>query len=75
MVRLSESGIDGLLHISQISQAFVNNVSNVFAVGDELRCVVIKLDPDDGSVSLSTKRLEQRAGDMLRANRTAVAAS
>lgn len=66
VVSLEESGLDGLLHISQISQAYVRNVSAVFSVGDAVRCVVIKFDAKDGSISLSTKRLEQRPGDMLR---------
>lgn len=74
VVRLEEGGLDGLLHISQISQAYVRDVSAVFSVGDAVRCVVLKLDAVDGSVSLSTKRLEQRAGDMLRNNRTAAPA-
>jgi len=78
VVRLEEegggSGLDGLLHISQISQAYVRNVSEVFGAGDAVRCVVIKVDASDGSVSLSTKRLEQRPGDMLR-NRTLAAPS
>ena len=72
VVRLSEDGLDGLLHISQISQSFVPDISAIFSVGDSVRCVVIKVDAGDGSVSLSTKRLEQRAGDMLR-NRTVAA--
>jgi len=67
VVRLSDDGLDGLLHISQISQGFVNNVSAILALGQEVRCVVIKVDARDGSVSLSTKRLEQRPGDMLAA--------
>lgn len=74
VVRLSDDGLDGLLHISQISQAFVSNVSAILSVGDSVRCVVIKVDARDGSVSLSTKRLEQRPGDMLR-NQTAAAAA
>ena len=73
LVRLDESGVDGLLHISQISQGYVRNVSAILAVGDAVRCVVLKVDADDGSVALSTKRLESRPGEML--NRSAAAAA
>lgn len=65
LVRLDESGVDGLLHISQISQGYVRNVSAILAVGDAVRCVVLKVDAEDGSVALSTKRLEARPGEML----------
>ena len=67
VVRLSDDGLDGLLHISQISQGFVKDVSAILTIGQEVRCVIIKVDAQDGSVSLSTKRLEQRPGDMLAA--------
>ena len=64
-------GVDGLLHISQISSTYVKNVSDALSLGDEVRCVVIKVDEEDGSVSLSTKMLEAKPGEMLR-NATAV---
>ena len=70
VVRL-DSGIEGLLHVSQISQVFVRNVSECVSEGAALRCVVIKVDEDDGSISLSTKMLESKPGEMLR-NATAV---
>jgi len=60
------SGVEGLLHVSQISQVFVANVSSILAAGDAVRCVVIKVDADDGSISLSTKMLEGKPGEMLR---------
>jgi small subunit ribosomal protein S1 len=61
-----ESGVEALLHVSQISQVFVQNVSDVLGEGDAVRCVVIKVDADDGSISLSTKMLESKPGEMLR---------
>jgi len=72
VVRLDGTeGLDGLLHISQVSQIFVEQMESVFEVGEHVRCVVIKVDPKDGSISLSTKMLERRAGDVLH-NRSAV---
>jgi len=60
------NGLEGLLHVSQISQVFVKDVEAVFGEGDPVRCVVIKVDADDGSISLSTKMLEKRPGEMAR---------
>ena len=62
----SGAGLKGLLHVSQISQVFVKDVSACFAEGDPVCAVVIKVDPDDGSISLSTKMLESKPGEMLR---------
>lgn len=59
-------GLDGLLHISQLSQVYVKNISDVISVGDSIKCVVIKLDAKDGSISLSTSMLETKPGDIVR---------
>ena len=59
-----DAGTRGLLHVSQISQAFVANVEDILSEGDRVCCVVIRLDPSDGSISLSTKMLEEKSGDM-----------
>ena len=59
------SGLEGLLHVSQISQEFVQDVSKVLAEGDAVRCVLLSVDSDDASVKLSTKMLETKPGEML----------
>jgi len=59
-------GLDGLLHISQLSNVFVRDVAAVLTPGEKIRCVVIKVDSADGSVNLSTKMLEEKAGDLLK---------
>mmetsp|Transcript_34027 Transcript_34027/g.84802 ORF Transcript_34027/g.84802 Transcript_34027/m.84802 type:complete len:334 (-) Transcript_34027:461-1462(-) len=59
-------GLDGLLHISQVSRVFIKSVSEVLMRGDSIRCVVIKVEVADGSINLSTKMLEERPGDMLK---------
>jgi len=61
-----DSGIEGLLHVSQISQVFVKDIADCFDIGDAVRCVVIKVGAEDGSISLSTKMLEEKPGEMLR---------
>lgn len=59
-------GVNGLLHISQISHDRISSVENVLSVGDELKVMVLTCDKEQGRVSLSTKLLEPSPGDMLR---------
>jgi small subunit ribosomal protein S1 len=59
------NGITGLLHIQQISNKYVSSLDGIFTRGDIVRCVVVDLDPQRGRVSLSTKVLEKRPGEML----------
>ncbi|MEM7480281.1 MAG: 30S ribosomal protein S1 [Acidobacteriota bacterium] len=49
-------GIDGLLHITDISWGRVNHPSEHFAVGDEVGIVVLKFDPETERVSLGYKQ-------------------
>ncbi|MGB5549265.1 MAG: 30S ribosomal protein S1 [Thermoanaerobaculia bacterium] len=49
-------GIDGLLHITDISWGRVNHPSEHFAIGDEAEVVVLKFDPDTERVSLGYKQ-------------------
>lgn len=58
--------LEGLLHVSQVSQHFVRSMDSVFAVGEEVHCVVIKVSPEDGSLALSTKMLEAKPGEMIK---------
>jgi small subunit ribosomal protein S1 len=49
-------GIDGLLHITDISWGRVNHPSEHFAIGDEVEVVVLKFDPETERVSLGYKQ-------------------
>lgn len=49
-------GIDGLLHITDISWGRVNHPSEHFSVGDEVEIVVLKFDPETERVSLGYKQ-------------------
>lgn len=49
-------GIDGLLHITDISWGRVNHPSEHFGVGDEVEVVVLKFDPETERVSLGYKQ-------------------
>jgi small subunit ribosomal protein S1 len=49
-------GIDGLLHITDMSWGRINHPSELFNVGDEIEVVVLKYDPDTDRVSLGYKQ-------------------
>ncbi len=51
-------GIDGLLHITDMTWGRVSHPSEVFHVGDEIQVVVLKYDPENGKVSLGYKQLQ-----------------
>ncbi len=51
-------GIDGLLHITDMSWGRVNHPSEVVNVGDEVKVVVLKFDRDSERVSLGYKQLK-----------------
>ena len=53
-VRLDE-GVDGLLHVSQISNEHINKPSDVFKVGDKIKVRVIAINEEEKKISLSTK--------------------
>ena len=48
-------GVDGLVHISQISHEHVAKASDKLKVGEEVQAKVISVDPESGRVSLSIK--------------------
>jgi len=49
-------GIDGLLHITDISWGRIGHPSEVFKVGEKISVKVLKYDPDTGRVSLGHKQ-------------------
>jgi small subunit ribosomal protein S1 len=52
-----EAGVDGLLHISQMSHRPVNRPEDLVNVGDELTLLVIRVDPNERRIGLSLKEL------------------
>ncbi|KAF5191309.1 30S ribosomal protein S1 protein [Thalictrum thalictroides] len=59
-------GINGLLHVSQISHDRVADIATVLQPGDTLKVMILSHDRERGRVSLSTKKLEPTPGDMIR---------
>lgn len=50
-------GVDGLIHISQLSDKRVNTPGDVVGVGDEVTAKIIDVDPEKHKISLSLKEL------------------
>jgi small subunit ribosomal protein S1 len=54
-----EKGIEGLVHISEISWAKrVENLSSTFAIGDVVEIQVLSIDKESRKIALSIKQLE-----------------
>jgi small subunit ribosomal protein S1 len=68
-------GIDGLIHISELSWSHVNHPSEVVAIGDTVRIKVLDIDRDRQRISLGLKQTQEdpwqrvvsthRPGDVL----------
>lgn len=50
-----EAGIEGLVHISQISDERIEKVKDALSVGDEVKARIVKLDEVDRRIGLSIK--------------------
>ncbi|HUI26644.1 MAG TPA: 30S ribosomal protein S1 [Candidatus Kryptonia bacterium] len=50
-------GIDGLLHVTDMSWGRVNRPADVVQVGEKVKVVVLKYDPERGRVSLGMKQI------------------
>jgi len=55
-----EKGIEGLIHVSEISWIKrINNPNEMFAIGDMVETLVLSVDKESRRISLSLKQLEQ----------------
>ena len=52
-------GNDGMVHVSEIKEGFVKNVSDVLNLGDFVRAKIVKID--GGKIGLSIKALAEKA--------------
>ncbi|HEX2393052.1 MAG TPA: 30S ribosomal protein S1 [Solirubrobacterales bacterium] len=77
-------GIDGLIHISELSWSHVNHPSEVVSIGDTVRIKVLDIDRDRQRISLGLKQTQEdpwqrvisthRPGDVLEGAVTKVVA-
>ncbi|HEX4181468.1 MAG TPA: 30S ribosomal protein S1, partial [Caulobacteraceae bacterium] len=60
-------GIDGLLHVTDISWKRVSHPSQVLAVGDTVKVQIVKINPDTQRISLGMKQLQSDPWDGVEA--------
>ena len=51
-------GIEGLIHVSEISDRHIKDPADEFKVGDSLKVKILKIDTETKKISLSAKELE-----------------
>lgn len=56
-------GVDGLLHVTDISWRRVNNPSEVLTIGQTVKVQVVKINPETQRISLGMKQLESDPWD------------
>ncbi len=61
-----DGDIDGLIHISQLSEEHVERVKDVIKVGDEIQARVIKVDKVERRIGLSVKAVNYDAEQLRR---------
>ncbi len=52
-----EDGLEGLLHISELSEDKIENAEEVVKVGDPLEVKILRVDTDERKIGLSKKRV------------------
>ncbi len=58
-------GVTGLLHIKEISQKYIGDLNSVFTIGEIVKAVVMDIDESRNRIALSTKILENHAGEFI----------
>ena len=61
-----EKGIDGLVHVSQISHEFLENPTTALTIGQEIDAKILKLDCAEKKMTLSIKALEPKPENVER---------
>ena len=55
--QMDHSGVDGLVHVSQISHEWLENPTSVLTIGEEVDAKILVLDPANKKMTLSIKAL------------------
>ena len=62
------SGVDGLLHITDITWGRINHPSDRLSIGDKIKVKIIDIDVDKSRLSLGTKQLSQNPWEKIQDN-------
>jgi small subunit ribosomal protein S1 len=58
-------GVDGLLHVGEISWSRIGNPADVLTVGQQIEVKVLKIDPEKRRISLGMKQLQPHPWDAV----------
>ena len=64
-----EDGVDGLVHISQISDQHVEKVKDALKVGQEVEARIVKIDRDERRIGLSIKAVSMNENQIAELTR------
>lgn len=53
-----DNDYNGMIHISEISDRFINNINECYVVGDNINAKVIEIDEEKKQLKLSVKNLQ-----------------
>ena len=70
-----EDGLEGLLHISELSDDKVENPEDLVNVGDELEVKVLRVDTDERKIGLSRRRVDWTPEEEAKAQKAEAAES
>lgn len=56
-----EPGVDGLVHISQLSRRRIEKPEDVVEVGEQIKVKILGIDPQEKRIALSVKELQEGA--------------
>ncbi len=59
-----ENGLEGLLHISELSDEKIENPEEVVKEGEEIEVKILRVDTDERKIGLSRKRVEWAEDDL-----------
>jgi len=61
-------GVDGLLHISEMSWARINHPKEMFKEGQKIKVMVLRLDPANGKISLGHRQVLPDPWNLIKQN-------
>jgi small subunit ribosomal protein S1 len=60
-----EEGVEGLIHISELSRDRVANPADVVQVDEEVWVKILKVDPEGRKIGLSLKAYQEEGGEPI----------
>jgi small subunit ribosomal protein S1 len=56
------NGLEGLLHISEVSKEKIKKLEDVLSIGQEMDVKIVKIEPEARKIGLSIKGIENASG-------------